>query len=128
MHCAQHFVNFFSRSCGALSWAFRVRNSCFSRVLGVRGLLYLGWDALLRYWGAVSRHGECGPVSSLHPWVPPDLHGFYKWVFDSREVLNGFLGQVVVSRWDVGVGGLDVSVDKMAQGGLEFWAVCLASA
>ena len=31
------------------------------------------------------------------------LHGFYKWVFDSLEVLNGFLGQVVVSRGDVGI-------------------------
>ena len=36
-------------------------------------------------------------------WVPPDLHGFYKWVFDSLEVLNGFLRQVVVSRRDVGI-------------------------
>ena len=46
------------------------------------------------------------PISSLHPWenwVPPDLHGFYKWVFDSFEVLNGFLKQVVVSRRDVGI-------------------------
>ena len=41
-------------------------------------------DALLRYWGAVRRHGLCGLISSLHPWdnwIPPDLHGFYKWVF-----------------------------------------------
>ena len=36
-------------------------------------------------------------------WVPPDLHGFYKWVFDSLEVLNGFLRQVVVSRRDDGI-------------------------
>ena len=45
-------------------------------------------------------------VLSLHPWndwVPPDLHGFYKWVFDSLEVLNGFLKQVVVSRRDIGI-------------------------
>ena len=28
---------------------------------------------------------------------------FYKWVFDSLEVLNGFLRQVVVSRKDVGI-------------------------
>ena len=45
------------------------------------------------------------PFSSLHPWdnwLPPDLHGFYKWVFDSLEVLNGFLRQVV-SRRDVGI-------------------------
>ena len=54
---------------------------------------------MLRYWGAVCRHGPCGPISSLHPWdnwVPPDLHGFYKWFL-------GFLRQVVVSRRDVGI-------------------------
>ena len=53
----------------------------------------------MKYWGAVCRHGPCGPISSLHPWdewFPPDLHGFYKWVFDSLE-------QVVVSRRDVGI-------------------------
>ena len=36
-------------------------------------------------------------------WIPPDLHGFYKWVFDSLEVLYGFLRQVVVSRRDDGI-------------------------
>ena len=49
-------------------------------------------------WGAVCRHGPCGPIASLQPWedwVPPDLHGFYRWVFDSLEVLNGFVRQVV---------------------------------
>ena len=64
----------------------------------------------MRYWGAVRRYGPCGPISCLHPWdvwIPPDLHGFFKWVFDSLEALNGFLGQVVVSRRDEGsVGGL----------------------
>ena len=72
----------------------------FLRVFGVKGLLSLRWDALVdEYWGAVCRHGPCGPISSLHPWenwLPPDLHGFYKWVFDSLEVLNGFFRQVVV--------------------------------
>ena len=45
-------------------------------------------------------------ISSLRPWddwIPPDLHGFFKWVFDSLEVLNGFLRQVVVSRRDDGI-------------------------
>ena len=40
---------------------------------------------------AVCRHGLCGPISSLHPWdnwVPPGLHGFYKWGFDSLEVFE----------------------------------------
>ena len=36
-------------------------------------------------------------------WVPPDLHGFYRWVFDSLEVLNGFVRQVVISRRDEGI-------------------------
>ena len=35
--------------------------------------------------------------------ILPDLHGFYKWVFDSLEELNGFLKQVVVSRRDLGI-------------------------
>ena len=34
---------------------------------------------------------------------PPDLHGFYKWVFDSIDLLNDVLKQVVVSRVDAGV-------------------------
>ena len=45
----------------------------------------------------------CGPISSLHDWIPPDIHGFKKWVFDSLEMLNGFLRHVVVSRKEVGV-------------------------
>ena len=35
--------------------------------------------------------------------IPPDLHGFYRWVFDSLGLLNDFLRQVVVSRGDVGI-------------------------
>ena len=104
-HCAQFFVN------SSLSpvLLFRRRLKSVADVLkGIRskGFTQSRWDALLRYWGAVCRHGPCGPISSLHPWddwVPPDLHGFYKWVFDSLEVLNGFLRQVVVSRRDDGI-------------------------
>ena len=51
-------------------------------------------------------HGPCGPISSLHPWynwIPPDHHGFYRWVFDSVELLKDFLKQVVVSRRDLGI-------------------------
>ena len=36
-------------------------------------------------------------------WTLPDLHGFYRWVFDSLELLNGFLKQVVVSRREIGI-------------------------
>ena len=67
----------------------------FLRVLGTRGFTQSRWDALLGFWDAVCRHGPC--------WVPPDLHGFYKWVFDSLAVLNGFLREVVVSRRDDGI-------------------------
>ena len=104
-HCAQFFVN------SSLSpvLLFRTRLKSVADVLkGIKGkgFTQTRWDALLRYWGAVCRHGPCGPISSLHPWddwIPPDIHGFYKWVFDSLEVLNGFLRQVVVSRKEVGV-------------------------
>ena len=81
----------------------------FADVLeGIRdkGFTQPRWDALLGYWEAVCRHGPCGPISSLHPWdrwILPDLHGFYRWVFDSFELLNGFIKQVVVSRRDIGI-------------------------
>ena len=82
-HCAQYYVN------SSLSpvLLFRRRLKSVADVLkGIRskGLLSLSWMLFLRYWGAVCRHGPCGPISSLHPWddwIPPDLHGFFKWVF-----------------------------------------------
>ena len=88
---------------------FRRRLKSVADVLeGIRdnGFTQSGWKALISYWEAVRRHGPCGPISSLSPWdrwIPPDLHGFYRWVFDSLEVLNGFLKQVVVSRRDLGI-------------------------
>ena len=105
VHCAQFFVN------SSLSpvLLFRRRLKSVADVLnGIRSREFTQsrWDALLRYWGAVCRHGPCGPISSLHPsenWVPPDLHGFYRWVFDFFEVLNGFVRQVVISRRDEGI-------------------------
>ena len=104
-NCAQYFVN------SSLSpvLLFRRRLKSVADVLkGIRnkGFTQSRWDALLGFWDAVCRHGPCGPLSSLHPWdsgIPPDLHVFCKWVFDSLELLNGFLKQVVVSRRDVGV-------------------------
>ena len=71
-----------------------------------RGFTQSRWEALLRYWYAVCRHGPCGPSCSLHPWdewVSPDLHGFYKLVFDALDILNDFTGQVVVNRREAGV-------------------------
>ena len=105
MHCSQYFVN----SSLAPVVLFRRRLKSVADVLkGIRnkGFTQSRWDALLGYWGAVCRHGPCGPMSSLGPWdrwIPPDLHGFYRWVFDSLEALNGFINQVVVNRRDVGV-------------------------
>ena len=74
--------------------------------IGSKGFTQSWWGALFGYWDAVCRYGPRGPISSLHPWdnwTPPDLHGFYKWVFESLEVLSGFLKQVVVSRRDLGI-------------------------
>ena len=104
-HCAQYFVN------SSLSPVFLFRrrlNSVADVLKGIRnkGFTQSRWNASLRYWGAVCRHGPCGPLSSIHPWdsgIPPDLHGFKRWVSDSLELLNDFLKQVVVSRRDVGV-------------------------
>ena len=39
--------------------------------------------------------------------VPPDLHGFHRWVFDSLDILNDFTGQVVVNRELGGAGERD---------------------
>ena len=74
------------------------------RCIRDKGFISSRWNALLGYWEDVCRHGPCGPISFLEPWdrwIPPDLHGFFKWVFDSLELLNGFLQQVVVSRRDI---------------------------
>ena len=105
MHCAQYFVN--SSLSPVLLFRKRLK-SVADVVKGIRskGFTQSRWDALFRYWSAVCLHGPCGPISSLHPWVDwihPDLHGFYRWFFDSLELLNGILKQVVVSRRDVGI-------------------------
>ena len=105
INCAQFFVN------SSLSpvLLFRRRLKSVAGVLkGIRdnGFTQSRWDALVRCWGAVCRHGPCGPISSLHPWdnwFLRDLHGFYRWVFDSIELLNGFLRQVVITRRDEGI-------------------------
>ena len=105
MHCAQYFV----KSSLAPVVLFRRRLKSVADVLqGIRdkGFTQSRWDALQGYWEAVCRHGPCGPISSLDPWdmwILPDLHGFYKWVFGSLELLNGFLKQVVVSSRDIGI-------------------------
>ena len=46
------------------------------------------------------RLGPTGPVTSLEPWtywIPPDLHGFYKWAMDTLALLNEFVLKVSVT-------------------------------
>ena len=88
---------------------FRRRINFVADVLkGIKqhGFTQTGWDALQRYWGAVCRQGPCGPVCTLEPWegwIPPDLHGFFKWIFDALQFLNDFVKQVVIDRRDPGL-------------------------
>ena len=88
---------------------FRRRFKSFADVLkGIRqhGFSQGMWDALLGRWKAVCELGPCGPLRSVEPWVhwiPPDLNGFYKWVFDALGMFNEFVWQVVISRRDSGL-------------------------
>ena len=90
VHCAQYFV----KSSLAPVVLFRRRLKSVADVRkGIRdkGFTSSRWNALLGYWEAVCLHGPCGPMSSLDPWdrwIPPDVHGFCKWVFDSLEVVE----------------------------------------
>ena len=107
-----HSVPFFVNSSLAPVLLFRRRLKSVADVLkgiGQHGFTQAGWDALQRFWAAVCRHGHCGPICSLdlwNGWVPPDLHGFCKWVFDALDVLSDFTRQVVVSRRDAGLNWL----------------------
>ena len=49
-----------------------------------KGFTQSRWDAWLRYWGAVCRHGPCGPISSFHPWDNWDSSGS-PWLFQVGE-------------------------------------------
>ena len=52
-------------------------------------------------WRAVVRFGPTGPVTSFDPWthwIPPDLHGFYKWAMDTLALLSEFVLKVVRHR------------------------------
>ena len=62
VHCAQYFVN----SPVAPVVLFRRRLKSVADVL--RSFTQSRWNALLRHWEAVCRHGPCGPISSLEPW------------------------------------------------------------
>ena len=106
VHCAQYSVH------SSLSPVvlFRGRLKSVADVLkGIRskGSTLSRWDALWWVIGVLCVGMVLVvPISSLTPWdnwIPPDLHGFFWWVFDSLELLIGFLKQVVVSCRDVGV-------------------------
>ena len=58
-------------------------------------------SALEQRWRAVVRSGPTGLITSFEPWtcwIPPDLHGFYKWAMDALAFLNEFVLQVVRHR------------------------------
>ena len=45
--------------------------------------------------------GPTGPITSFEPWthwIPPDLHGWYKWTMDAAALLDEFFLKVVHSR------------------------------
>ena len=97
-----------------MKWMLVLLSTLFTPLLlryspkGIRscGFTQARWEALLRFWEAVCRHGPHGPICSLHPWdewAPPDLHGFYTSVFDAVDLLNDFTKQVVVNRRDTGI-------------------------
>ena len=77
VHCAEYFVN----PSLAPVVLFRRRLKSVADVLKeirTDGFTQSRWDALLGYWSAVCR---CGPP--WDGWIPPHLHVFFRWVFDS---------------------------------------------
>ena len=45
--------------------------------------------------------GPTGPVTSFElwtHWIPPDLHGFYKWAMDTSALLNKFILKIMHHR------------------------------
>ena len=72
---------------------FRRRLHSVGAVLkGIRksGLSIARWQALMLRWAAVCSQGSTGPMKTVDPWrdwLLPDLHGFYKRVFDSIDEL-----------------------------------------
>ena len=90
----------------SLALVLRCRR-CFVSVCNVlKGIKLHGFSetriAALEYrWQAVVRLGPTCPVTSLEPWthwIPPDLHGFFKWTMDTLALLNEFVLKVVRHR------------------------------
>ena len=105
---AQYFVN---SSLAPVLLLHRRMKSTAHVLRGIRqhGFSQGRWDALCGRWTSVYDQGPSGPIRTLEPWthwIPPDLHGFYKWVFDSLGMLNDFVKQVVIDRRDSGLRGV----------------------
>ena len=90
----------------SLAPVLRFRRSFVSVCNVLKGIKLHGFSearvaALWHRWRAVVRMGPTGPVTSLDPWthwIPPDLHGFYKWAMDTLALLNEFVLKVVRHR------------------------------
>ena len=97
-----HFGFFLNSS---LAPVLRFRRSFVSVCNVLKGIKLHGFSearvaALWCRWRAVVRMGP-GPVTSFEPWthwIPPDLHGFYKWAMDTLAILNEFVLKVVHHR------------------------------
>ena len=93
---AQHFVN----SSLAAVLLFRRRLKSVADVLkGIRsrGFSQARWEALLRFWDAVCRHGPC------HPWdkwvLPVELSGFGKILVLGRMLGFGLISFLPLPSW-----------------------------
>ena len=100
-----HFGFFLNSS---LPPVLRFRRSFVSVCNVLKGIKLHGFSearvaALWCRWRAVVRLGPTGPVTSFDPWthwIPPDLHGFYKWAMDTLALLNEFVLKVCASSPD----------------------------
>ena len=123
VHCVQYFVN---SSLAPVVLFLRRHKSVAHALKVIRDKFFTQsrWDALLGYceYVVMVRVVLSLPLLPGDKWIPPDLHGFYRWVFDSLESVNEFLEQVVVRR---GV-FCDSQVGFLASGGFSFSAVRLA--
>ena len=98
-----HFGFFLNSS---LAPVLRFRRSFVSVCNVLKGIKHHGFSeakvvALEHRWRAVVRLGPTGLVTSFDPWthwIPPDLHGFYKWAMDTLALLNEFVLKVVRHR------------------------------
>ena len=97
-----HFGFFLNSS---LAPVLRFRRSFVSVCNVLKGMKQHGFSearvaALEHRWRAVVRLGLTGPLTSFEPWtswIPPDLHGFYRWAMDTLA-LNEFVLKVVRHR------------------------------